>query len=82
MAPNDSFITRTINNGKAAAGDAAGSFIQSVGTGVNEVGGNISKSTRQMGNSTQDYGNSVKDKTKATGGRSQTAQNPLGLSRT
>lgn len=40
----------------------------------------ITSQTSSIGSSTRDYANGIKDATAADGSRSQTAQNPLGLS--
>ncbi len=41
----------------------------------------VTNTTNGWGNGARDYGNGVKDATKASGTRSQTAQNPLGTGR-
>ena len=40
----------------------------------------MTKATNSAGGSTSNYGNGIKDATKASGQRTQTAQNPLALS--
>lgn len=41
----------------------------------------ITNATHSLGDGTRNYGNGIKDATKADGPRSQTKENPLGLSK-
>lgn len=78
-------IPRYINNAVGAAGNFAGGTVDAAGKGITGAGGSvgqgISNTTRGWGNGVSDYANGVKDITGATGKRSSTAGNPLGLTR-
>ncbi|KAA6414397.1 MAG: hypothetical protein FRX48_01146 [Lasallia pustulata] len=78
-------IPRYINNAVGAAGNMAGGAVDAVGKGITGAGGNVGKgisnTTRGWGNGVSDYANGVRDVTGATGQRSATNNNPLGLTR-
>ncbi|OCK77136.1 hypothetical protein K432DRAFT_395871 [Lepidopterella palustris CBS 459.81] len=85
MAPNDSWLTRTMNTATAGVGNFAGGIVSAVGNGISGAGrgagSSITSSTRIWGDSVRGYGNSIKDATGATGPRASTADNPLGMAR-
>lgn len=61
---------RNLNDGVSGVGSS----------GVKGVSGGVAKSTHNWGDSTREFGNQVRDAAGAGGARSQTANNPLGLS--
>ncbi|KAL2054408.1 hypothetical protein ABVK25_005156 [Lepraria finkii] len=84
MASNDNFISRTVQNGVATAGGYAGGVVDAAGKSVSgagrNVGNSVTNAANTAGGSASNYGNGIKDATKAGGPRTQTAQNPIGLS--
>jgi len=80
---NNNIITRTLNTTIASAGSTAGTLVESVGKNVDNAGrgvsDTVSKTTHNWSDNTCEFSNEVRDKTKAGGGRSGTANNPLGL---
>ncbi|OCL14799.1 hypothetical protein AOQ84DRAFT_351340 [Glonium stellatum] len=85
MAPNDSWLTRTMNAATAGVGNFAGGVVNAVGNGIagagRGAGASITNSSRGLGNSVREYGNSIKDATGASGPRASTATNPLGMAK-
>jgi hypothetical protein len=81
-------LTRTLNTAIASAGQTAGDLASGVGSSVDSagrnvqgvVGGGVARTTRNWGDSTRELGNEVRDAAGAGGPRSQTSNNPLGLS--
>ncbi|MCJ1367635.1 hypothetical protein MMC16_006769 [Acarospora aff. strigata] len=84
MSSNNNPITRTLNSTLSAAGQTAGSLVDGLGKTIDQAGRNastnVAKSTHNWGDTTREFSNEVRDKAGAGGGRSQTANNPLGLS--
>ena len=79
------YINSAVTAATAAAGGLAGGVVDGVGNGISTagrtVGDSIAGAAQGWGTGICEYGNSIKDYTKATGPRSQTAGNPLGLQR-
>lgn len=73
-------LAPTVSSGVATAGSFTGGAISAVGNSINGVGEGINRSIKRYGDGVMDYGNGVMDWTSASGGRAQTAGNPLGLS--
>ncbi|KAF2186955.1 hypothetical protein K469DRAFT_725594 [Zopfia rhizophila CBS 207.26] len=83
MAPSDSWLTRTTNSAAACVGNFAGGIATAIGNGVagagRGAGTSITNTSRGWGDAVRDYGNSIKDVAGASGARSGTAKNPLGM---
>ncbi|KAF2204634.1 hypothetical protein GQ43DRAFT_460618 [Delitschia confertaspora ATCC 74209] len=86
MAPNDSWLQRTTNAAAAGVGSFAGGIVTAVGNGIagagRGAGASVTTSSRHLADGVREYGNYIKDTTGASGARSSTATNPLGLSST
>lgn len=78
-------VYRAVDTTIASVGSVAGETVSSVGNGISatgrSVGDSITGTTSGWGNYVKDTGNFVKDSSKASGTRSGTANNPLGLAR-
>ena len=78
-------VYRAVEGTIAGAGAVAGNTVAGVGTAISSTGRNIGDAVAGTANYYGDYakdvGNYVKDSTKASGARTGTAVNPLGLTR-
>ena len=78
-------VYKAVENTIAGAGAVAGNTVSGVGDAISATGRNIGDSIAGTANYYGDYardaGNYVKDSTKASGTRTGTAANPLGLAR-